>query len=37
MPPGRDGRSQTHPDKTIALTCPNTTQWDAAVRNRQAC
>ena len=28
--PGRGRRSQTQPDKTIALTCRNTTQWDAA-------
>ncbi len=35
-PPGSCRRSQTQPDKTIALTCRNTTQRDAAGRNRQA-
>jgi len=33
-PPSRGRRSQTQPDKTIALTCRNTTQPDAIGRNR---
>jgi len=34
--PDHGGCSQTPPDKTIALTCRNTTQRDAAGRNSQA-
>jgi hypothetical protein len=35
-PPDHDGWSPTQPDNGIALTCRNTTQRDAARRNRQA-
>jgi hypothetical protein len=34
--PGCGRRSQTQPDKTVALTCRNTTPRDAARRNRHA-
>ena len=35
-PPSRARRSQTQPDKTIALTCRNTTRSDAIRRIRHA-
>jgi len=35
-PPGCGRRSQTQPDKTIALTCGKPTQCDTVGRNRHA-